>query len=464
MRLANLKKFGMLTSANPMANISPTLAKIGLLIVRGLVQMKRLAIKVASIFLVVAKPIGGLVLSLFLLPLYEIAFSFRHQLSSLYRPAKNRFMFFLSNRFAVHVVAIMIAVVAGASNIQVGTVRAEKDAVGQKSILYALVSTENVEIIEEYVDPKAAKTNVPTSYLGSAVLTTEPVASDIPSFVDTTLTATVAVDAPAVPRTRTEVETYTIASGDTLSSIAEQFGISLDTLLWANNLTVRSIIKPGNTLSILPVTGVEHTVRSGDTISAISKTYDVSSDEILAYNNIASADALKVGQRLIVPGGEKRVSAPVARPVTVAVKEIFTSAPSDSSADTTLAEGASMIWPTDLKYIVRKTSWFHTGYDIDCNGHADGTSTNDNYAAADGIIQFSGTKKGYGLTVEVNHGDGLVTRYGHFNSLYVKSGDSVTAGTPLGRCGSTGNSTGTHLHFEVLLNGVFKNPGDYLAR
>lgn len=454
----------MLLVADPMANISPTLAKIGLMFVRGLVALKRLIIKVASFLLIVARPFGRLFLSLFILPLYEIAFSFRHQLASLYRPAKNRFMFFLSNRFAVHVVAIMIAVVAGASNIQIGTVRAERDSVGQKSILYAMVSTENVEIVEEYIDPMAAITHVPSSYLSSAVLTAQPIAADVPTSTDTSLAATVAVDAPVTPRTRTEVETYTVASGDTLSSIAEQFGISLDTLLWANSLTVRSIIKPGNTLSILPVTGVEHAVRSGDTLSAIANTYGVSSEEILAYNNIESANALKIGQRLIVPGGEKRVTTPVSRPVTVAVKEIFTSAPSDSNADTALAEGASMIWPTDLKYIVRKTSWFHTGYDIDCNGHADGTSTNDNYAAADGIIQFSGTKKGYGLTVEVNHGDGLVTRYGHFNSLYVKSGDSVTSGTPLGRCGSTGNSTGTHLHFEVLLNGVFKNPGDYLAR
>lgn len=121
-----------------------------------------------------------------------------------------------------------------------------------------------------------------------------------------------------------------------------------------------------------------------------------------------------------------------------------------------------MLWPTDGHYIVRGLSWYHTGVDIDCDGHNNGTSTQDNYAAADGVVQYAGWKGGYGITVEINHGNGLVTRYGHFYSLYVESGQSVTTGTPLGRCGSTGNSSGTHLHFEVVGNGRFKNPLEYI--
>ena len=121
-----------------------------------------------------------------------------------------------------------------------------------------------------------------------------------------------------------------------------------------------------------------------------------------------------------------------------------------------------MLWPTDLTYIVRGRSWYHTGVDIDCNGHRDGTSTNDNYAASDGIVQFAGVKSGYGITVEINHGNGIITRYGHNHLLYVSKGQQVTAGTPIGRCGSTGNSTGTHLHFEVVANGTYMNPLEYL--
>ncbi len=185
---------------------------------------------------------------------------------------------------------------------------------------------------------------------------------------------------------------------------------------------------------------------------------------MLAYNDLNEGEALKVGQPLIVPGGE--LQAPVVRNVasaSTAVKTIFTSAPAGSGSTAKPAAGAGMVWPTDLRYVVRGLAWGHTGVDIDCSGRANGTSTNDNYAAADGIVQFSGPKGGYGNTVEINHGNGIVTRYGHFYSIYVKKGESVTAGTALGRCGSTGTSTGTHLHFEVIANGKFKNPFDYLG-
>ncbi len=127
-----------------------------------------------------------------------------------------------------------------------------------------------------------------------------------------------------------------------------------------------------------------------------------------------------------------------------------------------------MVWPSDGHYIVRGLSWYHTGVDIDCNGQANGTSTNDNYAAADGVVTFAGPRfvglrGGYGNLVIIDHGNGLSTRYGHNYSLYVKTGQTVTAGTPIGRCGSTGNSTGTHLHFEVInSSGRYLNPLEYI--
>jgi murein DD-endopeptidase MepM/ murein hydrolase activator NlpD len=255
---------------------------------------------------------------------------------------------------------------------------------------------------------------------------------------------------------------YTVGNGDTLSTIAHKFGITLNTLLWANKLTVRSVIKPGNTLNILPVSGVEHTIKGGDTVTAIAKKYGVNATDILAYNKLPSGSGLTVGVKLIVPGGEFKAPTPVAAVRNVAVKDIFTGVPSSVGTSGNKPTAGKMLWPTDLKYVVRGLSWTHTGLDVDCNGHANGTSTNTNYAAADGIVQFSGAKRGYGNTVEINHGNGIVTRYGHFYQLYVKAGEQITMGTPLGRCGSTGNSTGTHLHFEVIVNGKFKNPLDYL--
>ncbi len=361
---------------------------------------------------------------------------------------------------------MLVVFVAIGVNLQFSQARAEADSFGEKSLLYAIVTDESVEIIDQYVDysrPVASQVmdastlrpavrqnsnnpSVPTSLvLGQGILSQ--------ASVSTTTADTLAP--------REGVVSHAVGAGDTLSTIAQKYGITLNTLLWANNLSVRSVIKPGDNLKILPVSGVVHTVKSGDTATAIAKKYAVNTDEILSYNQLKSGGALTVGTTLIVPGGEFQAPAPkpVVRPV--AVKDIFTTAPS-SAGSTDKPVAGKMYWPTDLKYVVRGLSWTHTGLDVDCNGRANGTSTHDNYASADGIVQFAGAKRGYGNTVEINHGNGIVTRYGHFYSIYVKAGEQVTGGTSLGRCGSTGNSTGTHLHFEVIVNGKFKNPLDYL--
>ena len=417
------------------------------------------------------KPVGRPLFRYAILPLYGLSYRLRRRLGNFYRPAKNRLMFVLTNRYAVHTVVIAIAVVAGVVNFDLGTVRAESEEFGQNSILYSLVTNQEIEVIEEYSAVDDAATYVAVSSFGDDSLhapfggtaalepTTSLTGLSQSGLALAPMTGTEASLAPAAPRTG--VITYTVSAGDTLSTISEHFSISLNTLLWANGLTVRSVIKPGTQLTILPVTGVEHTVKSGETLGYIAKKYSVDTDTILAFNNLESADALKIGQPLIVPGGQLIAPVPTTRPV--AVRDIFTTAPSGSGGSTTPAAGFRMAWPTDLRYIVRGKSLYHTGVDIDCNGHRDGTSTNDNYAAMDGIVQFAGARSGYGYAVEIDHGNGLMTRYGHFHSLYVSKGDVVTTGTPLGRCGSTGNSTGTHLHFEVWANGAIKNPANYLG-
>jgi len=434
--------------------------------------MKAVVLALLGLVATLLRPLGQLLLRLVVLPLYGLSYGIRRRMGNFYRPAKNRLMFLLTNRYAVHVVVIAIAVVAGTVNFGLGEVRAESDSFGQRSILYSIVTKQEVEVIEEYATIDGVTNYVAVSSFGDNSLhaplggsaAIEPTTSmsglsQSGLALATPVSSSQPVVSPAAPRT--SIQTYTVASGDTLSTISQKFDISLNTLLWANSLSVRSVIKPGATLTILPVTGVEHTVRSGDTLSAIAKKYSIGSEAILSYNNLGSADALKIGQDLIIPGGQQSAPVPVSR--TVAVKDIFTSAPVGSGGATTPTSGAKMIWPTDLRYVVRGLSLYHTGVDIDCNGRRDGTSTNDNYSAMDGIVQFSGSKSGYGYAVEVDHGNGLITRYGHFHSLYVSKGDVVTTGTSLGRCGSTGNSTGTHLHFEVIANGKFKNPANYLG-
>jgi len=398
-------------------------------------------------------------------------------MGAVYRPVKNRLMFVVSNRFSFYFLVFFIVLVGGVTNIRVNSVRAEVDAIGQQSILYALATNERMEFIEEYSDPRDARSYVISADSQDAGIledTSMQIMGDVLALERSpglfradgafALSARPSSSGTQEIPERTEVTTYTVQSGDTLSGISEKFGINLNTLLWANNLTSRSVLKLDRQLTILPVSGVLHAVKSGDTLSALGKKYNVDASAILSFNHLSDDASLSIGQSLVIPGGI--VTAPATRTTTATVplKDLFTAAPSGSQGDKVPGEGMSMVWPTDLPNIVRGMSWFHTGYDIDCSGHADGTSTNDNYASADGVVVFSGAKRGYGNTVEIDHGNGLTTRYGHFHALYVQSGQTVAAGDPLGRCGSTGNSTGTHLHFEVIdaATKKFLNPANYI--
>lgn len=458
------------------------MVRLGLLTVRSLLFLKGLAVKFFHAIAPFFRALGTFFLKL-LIPGYRVFFFAQRNMGAVYRPVKNRFMFMVSNRFAFYAVVFFIAILGGVTNIQVNAVRAEADTVGQRSILYALATNERNEFIEEYSDPKDARAYIVSADMQDpGVLTEETFRASAPSLALETSPGLFRADgafalsnasgfssdpasstARSVPQ-RTGIEVYVVQSGDTLSGIAQQFGISVNTLLWANNLTVRSVLKLGQELTILPVSGALHTVSSGDTLLAIAKKYNVDAATIASYNNVSTDVALQIGQRFIIPGGVISAAAPRTSTATVAVKDIFTPAPSGSQGSTKPADGFSMVWPTDLTLVVRGLSWFHTGYDIDCNGHADGTSTNDNYAAADGTVLYAGKKNGYGNVVEIDHGNGLITRYGHFHALYVQSGQTVSAGDPLGRCGSTGNSTGTHLHFEVIDASTrkFLNPANYI--
>lgn len=450
--------------------------RVGLVLVRAILLVKANILRFFRIFSPLFRRLGVLFLK-FLVPGYRVFFFAKRNVSAVYRPVKNRLMFVVSNRFSFYSLVLLIAIIGGVTNIRVNSVRAEVDVIGQQSILYALATSERMEFIEEYSDPRNARSYViSTGSVDAGVLedASLQVASEALALetspglfrADGAFALSTAVPSSGVQETvsRSEVIVYNVESGDTLSGISEKFGISLNTLLWANNLTLRSVLKPGQSLTILPVSGVLHTVKSGDTLSAIAKKYNVDTSTILSFNNLSDDTSLSIGQSFIIPGGI--VTAPVTRTTTasVPIKDLFTSAPSGSQGSTVPGTGMSMVWPTDLAYIVRGMSWFHTGYDIDCNGRADGTSTNDNYAAADGVVLFAGAKRGYGNAVEIDHGNGLMTRYGHFHALYVQTGQTVSVGDPLGRCGSTGNSTGTHLHFEVIdaATKKFLNPANYI--
>jgi len=208
------------------------------------------------------------------------------------------------------------------------------------------------------------------------------------------------------------------------------FGVTTNTILWANDLRSATAIRPGDALVILPVAGVRHIVKSGDTIASIAKRYEADADEILAYNQLASAEAVTVGMTVIVPGG--KVAAPAVSRTTAA-------------AGGTAASGNWLSHPAPGTL---KTQGIH-GYNAVDFAAAIGTPIR---AAAAGeviVSRSSGWNGGYGNYIVIRHSNGVQTLYSHLSRNDVGVGAYVTQGQVIGAMGNTGRSTGPHLHFEV---------------
>lgn len=380
------------------------------------------------------------------IPGYRLFFFLKHHMVSVLRPTKHRVLMVITNRYTIHVVMIFLVASVVFVNVQTREVRAE--SFGQKSILYSLVAIDDLQTVEVVgADERVVFTGEQSSYLSDTIL--DPRAHiDFNYLEEAYVTPTTGGDsasAPSAPK-REAVETYIVQEGDTLGAIAERFSLNLSTVLWSNGLSFRSTIRPGQSLKILPRDGVVYKVRSGDTLSRIAKRHGVDADKILSENKIASADKLQIGQELLIPGGEPLQTA---QRITAPVSNLFT-APSKTAAD------GSWVWPTDWHTITQYYGWRHTGVDVD------GDYSTYSYAARDGVVIYNGWRGGYGLTVEIDHGDGYVTRYGHHSKNLVSKGEYVTAGQAIAKTGTTGRSTGTHLHFEVIKNGKFQNPLDYV--
>lgn len=232
-----------------------------------------------------------------------------------------------------------------------------------------------------------------------------------------------------------EIRVYTVKPNETLSEIAEMFGVTANTIMWANDIAKASAVQPGDTLVILPIIGVRHVVKRGDTISAIAEKYDGDVDEILSYNQLASADGLSVGDTLIIPGGAIH-----AAPVRMAA-----AAPVRVSGSVSTAGYFSHPAPGTIK-----TQGLHGYNAVDLAVPGGGRVPI--LAAASGeviVSKSSGWNGGYGQYIVIKHPNGTQSLYAHLSQNYVGVGDWVTVGTQIGMMGSTGKSTGTHLHFEI---------------
>jgi murein DD-endopeptidase MepM/ murein hydrolase activator NlpD len=251
---------------------------------------------------------------------------------------------------------------------------------------------------------------------------------------------------------RDGVVTYIVQSGDTVSSIANKFDVSIDTIRWQNDLSSINSIKPGDKIEVPPVTGMVHQVKRGETIYSIAKRYDVDSQQIVnwPFNTYADDEdfSLAVGQNLIVPDGVK--------PQEQLWDPKRYVAQSTPDAGVVSATG-QFSWPTSGS-ISQRYVWYHKALDISNKG---GPAI---LAADSGRVTVAGWPDnfGYGNRVIINHGNGFETLYAHMSSIAVSVGQTVNRGDVLGVMGSTGRSTGTHLHFEIRQNGATLDPLGFL--
>jgi murein DD-endopeptidase MepM/ murein hydrolase activator NlpD len=252
---------------------------------------------------------------------------------------------------------------------------------------------------------------------------------------------------------RSEPYTYYVQDGDTLYAIGERFKISTDAIKYVNGLTDFSVLKPGQEIVIPPLAGLIHEVESGDSLQSIARKYDVPAQAIADFNYILDTGQLAVGTELVIPGG--KVPQPVAPPTPTFPVRI--AAP--PSADTTASRGWCM-WPTTARLISQYFSWYHNGLDIATPW---GGGMPPIYACSGGTVTRAGWDPfGLGLHVRVNHGNGYETVYGHMSTVYVSYGQAVGKGQTIGLMGNTGRSTGPHVHFTVLYNGIPQNPLNYI--
>lgn len=233
-----------------------------------------------------------------------------------------------------------------------------------------------------------------------------------------------------------EISVYVVREGDTLSQIADMFDVSAKTILWANDISNLNTIRPGDTLVILPITGVRHVVKKGDTIATIAKKYSGDVDDILGYNQLASAEDIAVGDTIVIPDGTITAPAPTK-----------SGSSKGSSGGKVASGGGSAGFTHPLPGSVRSQG-IHGYNGVDLAAPA-GTPI---LAAAAGeviVARSSGWNGGYGNYVVVKHPNGTQTLYAHNSRNAVAVGDTVVAGEVVGYVGSTGRSTGNHVHFEV---------------
>lgn len=378
----------------------------------------------------------------------------------------------LLNQKSIHFVVVAITAVLIFTNLTTKTKAESLSDKASNTIIASLIesefgSLEENKLIEEFFDQEAVISPTQQNYLDNLVsVKVEPSVStdaygeqgnsngvNFLSEGTGMLVKPEVVSTKKSKRPRAGIVEYVVMPGDSISTIASEYEISVSSILWENNLSAYSVIRPGDKLAILPTSGISHGVLSGENLSSIAKKYGVEESVIIETNKLTDSSKLAVGQKLIIPGGSKNAYTPASKKSysgISAIRDIV------KSPDAIPVSGNTMNWPTEGHRITQYYSWRHTGLDI---GNKIGTPI---YSADAGTVEYVGWGKGYGNQIVVNHGGGKKTRYAHLSKFYVKQGQAVGKGESIGAMGSTGWSTGPHLHFEVIINNGKYNPLNYI--
>lgn len=439
---------------------------------RGLVSLKRLA----TFFVSILKGPFGVVWRYIVCPLFTIVYRICRRIKKIHRAVsvlvRRSFPGLFSGRNFAQVIILVLVFMVTAGNLYASGIDFSADITVPTSIL-ASTSPDHSEqeiVVEEAIDFSAQVKEV--SYLGNQALS---LADYIPveevfetsegtdgSLVDPASEIMISHIVNAIRvlpesssggsavSTRTGIIEYVVQEGESIGLIAKKFGLKTNTILWANDLSSRSIIKPGQKLDVLPVDGITYKVKRGDTILALAKRYKTTTGKILDTNGLRPEDDILIGDEIVLPDAiPPPPPRPAPRPATA-----FT-APTPAANDA----GGAMLWPTSARRITQYYGWRHRGVDIA------GPMRTPIYAAEGGVVMFSGWNRGgYGNMVIIDHGNGLYTRYAHATRNLVKTGDRVKRGDMIQLMGSTGRSTGSHIHFEVMRGGTNNriNPLNYV--
>jgi murein DD-endopeptidase MepM/ murein hydrolase activator NlpD len=279
-------------------------------------------------------------------------------------------------------------------------------------------------------------------------------------------------DVPSRPRQ--EVVRYIVKPGDTLFGIAGKFGIKPETILWSNQAVLGDnphSLRPDQELNILPVDGAYHRWSAGDGLNGVAKFFGVTPEAIINFpaNKLDptrlgdwSNPNIEPGTWLVIPGGRREFvswSAPVIPLDNPGVAKVLGPGACENVLGGAVGTGA-FVWPADthsLSGFDYEPQANHPGIDISGD---EGAAV---YAADSGVIVYAGWNNwGYGNVIVINHANGWQTLYAHLSAYFVNCGQFIYQGNTIGAIGSTGNSTGAHLHFEMMYNGVRINPYDYV--